>query len=281
MAYIFNSEKIKKLLSDFYLSTNVSVAFYDSNMNLVANLPEHTPYCKCVRNKKDCIKNCSLSNLSHMKDSVANHQMVSYTCHAGLMETIIPVTYEETLIGFMQIGQFRDESGKFSSEEMIKEVAKTYKINQTKLIKLYRNLPVLSEDKLQAVIQIMMILIKSFWDDSLITLNRSMLSVKVERYILEHLKEKLSVESICDYFFLSKNALYRLFNDEFNTTVGNFITNKRIHLAEKMLKETVTPVTQISAECGFVDYNYFIKAFKKQKGLPPLQFRKNSQQKND
>ncbi len=281
MAYIFNSEKIKKLLSDFYLSTDISVAFYDSNMNLVANLPEHTPYCKCVRNKKDCIKNCVLSNLSHMKDSEGNKQMVSYTCHAGLMETIIPVTYEETLIGFVQIGQFRDAQQKFSSEEKVKQVAKTYKINQNKLIKLYRNLPVLTEEKLQSVIQIMMILIRSFWDDSLITLNRSMLSVKIERYILEHLKEKLSVETICEYFFLSKNALYRIFNDEFNTTVANFITIKRIQLAEKMLKETSTPVTQISAECGFIDYNYFIKTFKKQKGVPPLRFRKNNQQKRD
>ena len=281
MAYIFNSEKIKKLLSDFYLSTNISVAFYDSKMNLVANLPEHTPYCTCIRSKKRNLQNCTLSNLSHMEESSKKQQTISYTCHAGLMETIIPVTYEETIIGFMQIGQFRDAEGKFSSEEYVNNVAKTYDINPNQLIELYRDLPILSKEKLTAVKKIMLILIRSFWDDSLFNLNRSMLSVKIEHYITEHVKDKLSVETICEQFFLSKNALYRLFATEFNTTVANFITVKRIQLAEKMLKETLMPVTQISAECGFLDYNYFIKAFKKRTGIPPLKYRKTNEKKND
>jgi hypothetical protein len=32
MEYIINSEKINKLLADFYVSTGIAVAFYDSSI---------------------------------------------------------------------------------------------------------------------------------------------------------------------------------------------------------------------------------------------------------
>ena len=44
-----------------------------------------------------------------------------------------------------------------------------------------------------------------------------------------------------------------------------------------MLREnTEMNVTEIASRCGFSDYNYFIRAFKKHLGVTPLKYRKNS-----
>lgn len=274
MSYIFNKEKIKKLLLDFYIATDIAVTFYDLEMRLVATSPRHSDYCLCIRADDLRKVNCNRSNLAHMKEAAQKKSTVCYTCHAGLMETIIPVVYEETIIGFMQIGQFRDEKGRYSSADAVEKALTGYGLEAAPMLTLYNELPVVSDDKFSALQKILLILIKSFWDDSLIRHNRSMLSIKIEQYVMEHIKERICVEEICRIFFLSKNALYRLFESEFGIPIGKYILNKRIQLSKDSLRNTATPIATVASECGFPNYNYFIRAFKKQMGITPLQFRK-------
>ncbi|MBR2343972.1 MAG: PocR ligand-binding domain-containing protein [Clostridia bacterium] len=273
MDYIFNGEKIRRLLLNFYLSTEIAVTFYDSSMKMVATSPKYSHYCSTIRRKKGCVKNCNLSNLVHMERAARTREIVSYTCHAGLMETIMPVLFEDTVIGYMQIGQFRDAEGVYSTEEGARAAAEAYGLDEA--AGFYGTLPVVSAERLAALGEILAILIRSFWADGLVRHNRSMLSVKIEKYIEEHIKEKLSIEALCAEFFLSKNALYRLFCDEFGTTVGKYILARRAQLARELLRDSTMPITAIAAECGFTDYNYFIRAFKAQVGVTPLQYRKN------
>ena len=276
MNYIFNKEKLTQVLSDFYNSTGIAVALYDASMQSIAGAPScHSPYCTHIRNRGECIKNCSQSNFIHMKEVSLNRKISRYTCHAGLMETILPIIYEDVLIAYIQIGQFRDAEHRYSGADKLQEVAKNYGFSLQKLLTLYEELPVVSEEKLHSLYHILDILVKSFWIDGLIAYNRSMLSIKIERYIDEHLTEKIGLNEICNEFFLSKNAAYQLFHDEFNNTVNGFITQKRLNRAQELLQ--IRPelnITQVSLLCGFPDYNYFIRLFKKQIGITPLQFRK-------
>ena len=273
MNYFFNTEKINNLLDDFYVATGIAVVFYDAEMNIIVK-HKHSQYCLCIRQDSARKRNCNRSNLDHMKEAARTRKTVCYTCHAGIMETIIPVVYEETIIGYMQIGQFRDEKGEYSSSERVALALKHYKLPPEEMLKLYEELPVVSDEKFEALKKIMRILIKSLWSDSLIRHNRSMLSVKIEQYISEHLRDKIGVDEICQRFFLSKNALYRLFEAEFGMPIGRYILSRRIQLSVDALCNTGAPIATIAAECGFSDYNYFIRAFKKQMGVTPLQFRK-------
>ena len=277
MNYIFDKDKLNRVIYDFYSSTGVAVALYDASMEQVAASPIYSGCCALIRTKKECVENCDRSDLIHMKEVASNPKIYSYTCHGGLMETFLPIIYDGVLIAYMQIGQFRDAEGKYSSPEKLRETAKKYGFNEAELLTLYSSLPVISEERLHALCGIMEIVIKSFWMDGLISYDRSMLSVKLEQYIKEHLTEKIYIEELCDKFFISKNALYRLFQKEFGTTVNEFIIEKRLTLArELLLSSAELNVTEVSAACGFTDYNYFIRRFKKGTGQTPLQFRKTA-----
>ena len=59
----------------------------------------------------------------------------------------------------MQIGQFRDQDQKYSSEKNVKLVAKKYNLNQKTMIELYQTLPVVSKEKFNALQKILIILI--------------------------------------------------------------------------------------------------------------------------
>ena len=282
MNYIFNKEKLEQALSDFYNSTGIAVALYDACQKSIAGAPScHSPYCTCIRTHSECIGYCSQSNLIHMKEVSLTRQISRYTCHAGLMEMIFPVIYEDVLIAYIQIGQFRDAEHRFSTADQLPKIAEQYGFSCEQLLALYDGLPLVSEERLHSLCHIVDILVKSFWQDGLITYNRSMLSIKIERYIDEHLEEKIGLSDICNQFFLSKNSAYQLFRAEFNTTVNEFITQKRLNHAQELLQtKPELNITQVSLLCGFPDYNYFIRLFKKQFGITPLQLRKQGKKKD-
>ena len=142
-------------------------------------------------------------------------------------------------------------------------------------------MPVVSKQKREALVRTLGMIVKSFWVDGLVYANRSMLSIKIERFIDEHLHEKLDIERLCETFYLSKNALYRLFHTEFSTTVGEYIFQKRMERAKSLLKRDLAlDIAEVSSLCGFDDYNYFIRAFRKANGVTPKKFRGGKDEKN-
>ena len=198
---------------------------------------------------------------------------VLYACHAGIMELTTPIFYENTLIAYLQMGQFVDEEGAYASREHAERVLRSYG-DDGSVLRRYDGLPVVSEAKRGALVRMLGLMIQSFWVDGLIYSNRSMLSIKMERYIAEHLQEKISVERLCEAFYLSKNALYRLFRTEFSATVGEYVLQKRMERAKRLLKTDGTlDIAQIAAQCGFDDYNYFIRIFRKKQGVTPKKYR--------
>ena len=276
MDCIFDKEKLCEVLLDFYRSTGISVTLYDASENVVATLPVCSRCCAYMRGDGRCVECCDRSNLDHMKEVARERKILRYTCHAGLMETILPIMYEDVLIAYLQIGQFRDAEEIYSTTDKIRATSRKYGFPEQELLQLYDDQPTVSEEKLSSLCKILEILIRSFWVDGLIYYNRSMLSIRIEHYIDEHLSENVSVADICERFLISKNALYDVFRDELGTTIGRLITEKRLSAACRLLKsEPSLNVTEIAARVGFTDYNYFIRLFKKEMGITPLKYRKS------
>lgn len=273
---IFKQKELEKLISDFYDSTGIAITLYDSGGQIIATSPVFCGYCAYIRRDKQCLAQCDRSNAVHIKEAEQKRAAVTYCCHAGNTELILPISYEDTVIAYLQIGQFQDARGELSSLEKAQQIARQYQMEEAPLLALYRQVPTVSQQRLEALQNILRVLVRSFWADGMIHYNRSMLSVKIENYITKHLAEKIYIQDICRQFFLSQNALYQLFREEFHTTVSEFITGKRLERARELLDRPDLNVTQIAALCGFSDHSYFIRAFKKELGLTPLQYRKKT-----
>jgi two-component system, response regulator YesN len=99
----------------------------------------------------------------------------------------------------------------------------------------------------------------------------------VTEFISEHLGEKLSLARIAEIVHLHPQYLGRLFKQEKDMTVSEFITMKRIEKAKKWLIHSDQTVTEIGEACGFADVNYFSKVFSKLEGVPPKKYRKYNQ----
>lgn len=97
---------------------------------------------------------------------------------------------------------------------------------------------------------------------------------KVCDYIIEHCNESLSLEDVASYAGFSKFYFERLFHDYTDMTYHQYLTSKRISLAERLLETADMPVTEIAFRSGFASSAAFSKAFRQAKGFTPSEYRK-------
>jgi two-component system response regulator YesN len=103
----------------------------------------------------------------------------------------------------------------------------------------------------------------------------SKLVKQIQEYINVNLDNcGLSLPSVAKEFFISPSHLSRLFKQEANQTLIEYITKTRIKKAEKLLKETELKGYQIGEMVGIDDPHYFSILFKKYTGLSINDYRK-------
>ena len=95
---------------------------------------------------------------------------------------------------------------------------------------------------------------------------------QVSAYITEHIQERLTVEQIAEHFHYSRARLSTIYKTITGTGINETITNKRIHMAKKMLAEQTRSITQISEELGFASPQYFSHKFTQVVGCPPSRY---------
>ncbi|MEQ9441369.1 MAG: AraC family transcriptional regulator N-terminal domain-containing protein [Cyclobacteriaceae bacterium] len=91
----------------------------------------------------------------------------------------------------------------------------------------------------------------------------------IEKYIRNHLAEKMSIDDLCDQANLSKSSLFRLFNAHYEMSPVSFINQQRIHFAKKLLNNPDINISEVCYRSGFNNVSYFDKMFKKVCGKTP------------
>ena len=101
------------------------------------------------------------------------------------------------------------------------------------------------------------------------------LAYNVMSYINHHFMEQFTIEDIAAELFLNKDYISHVFKDETGYSIMSYVISLRINHAKLLLSETDQSVTDIALECGYTDFNYFSKQFKKLTHLSPSEFRKS------
>lgn len=87
-------------------------------------------------------------------------------------------------------------------------------------------------------------------------------------YIEDNLQTLSSIDEICRRIGVSKSYLYRLFQNDLQTTPKAYIMEQRLNLARQEII-LGAKATAVYTQCGFVDYSTFFRAYKKHFGYPP------------
>lgn len=97
--------------------------------------------------------------------------------------------------------------------------------------------------------------------------------LQVISYINQHLSDKLSIDQIASACFLHRSYLMHLFRQETGTTIGGYLTEKRLFAARTLIQSGY-PVTEAALQSGFPSYSAFYRAYFKKYGCPPKDCRR-------
>lgn len=99
----------------------------------------------------------------------------------------------------------------------------------------------------------------------------------IENYIADHLADKLTLQVLCDEFNLTQGQLNRIFKEELHLSFQSFVRNARLAEAQKLLRQTDRPVSEIAKQVGCGGHTLFDKFFKKHVGCTPTEYREREQ----
>ena len=97
---------------------------------------------------------------------------------------------------------------------------------------------------------------------------------KIIEHLENHYCQSLNLQDLSLMVFLSPNYISRLFKEFTGMTLTDYIQNKRIEEACRLLKETDKKIIAISQEVGYADQKHFQQLFKKIIGMTPSSFKK-------
>ena len=97
---------------------------------------------------------------------------------------------------------------------------------------------------------------------------------QISELILANYLKNITVEDIAKKLFSSKNRVIEVFKREYGVTPHKYITKLKLEQAKWLLTTTEKKADLIGEESGFSDYSLFYKAFVKEEGCSPIEWRK-------
>jgi AraC-like DNA-binding protein len=97
-------------------------------------------------------------------------------------------------------------------------------------------------------------------------------------YIEANLSEDVSLANIADACAASISSLARGFKTTLSVSPHRWVLNRRIALAQRLIYEGATPLSEVAVCCGFADQSHLTRVFARHVGSSPTAWRRNSQQ---
>lgn len=95
-------------------------------------------------------------------------------------------------------------------------------------------------------------------------------------YIQKNFRQNITLDSISESFYISKEYLCSLFKSGTGMSVTSYIRKLRLNHAAKLAATTNLKSIEISESCGFNSVATFLRNFKNEYGVSPLQMRENA-----
>lgn len=273
----YNEKELHQLLQDFHDLTKLTLTLYDPEGEWIFSYPTKENYfCNCIKTSPEGAALCEASDRASFEAAKASGECVIYKCHVGLIEATAPIVSDGFTIGYLMMGQVANAASPEQLQSLIEHALHKYHLNEAEndSWKQYAAAtPCISDTQIHAAARIMEACISSILYKKLISIEKQQFEQNINTYILNHLTEDLSVDRLCEHLHLSRRKLYEYSEEFLHCSIAKYIKKMRLQHAQTLLSETNLPISTISEQCGFSDYNYFCRIFKQENGMSARSYR--------
>jgi AraC-like DNA-binding protein len=150
-----------------------------------------------------------------------------------------------------------------------------------KIIEEYKSDAIYREKMIYSrLISILVLICRNRTTENMVYENKSSIQLKYSKiilsiydYINNHFNENITLDQVADLAGFSKYHFSRIFRQYADTSFYQYLNNRRILQATKLLMGTDMSIMEVSMQCGFSSISSFIRMFKIHKGCTPSEFK--------
>ena len=212
--------------------------------------------CLCIKDAKGRImalnrRNCEVCNIKDEWDAIGlTSEEIFPTAYA---EAYMTLDREVMRTGTPVIGRVTEYPTDLSTSFMVSDI---YPLN----------------DRIGRIIGIMRVYRLTGTDEA--SVDRYGQMRRVADFIAAHYKENMRLEPLVALTGMSTSRFERVFVETFGMPPLRYVNLMRVNAAHSLLENTDKLLSEIATETGFFDQSHLTRAFKKERGITPGQYRR-------
>jgi len=268
MTLNIDTEHMLSLIKAFYNLSGIKIAIYDNSFKEVLSYPkERSTFCSMLERDEALSQKCDECAAGFCHRCALVKKPIVYKCHAGLTEVISPLQLDSVTVGYVIYGQITNEENREKFISDVKKNCKNYNLDEKEMEEALRKIKYCNDTEINSALEIVNALALYIVYRGIAYISDSPLGMKITDYIDKNLANDLSVSALCGEFAISKAKLYvetRLYMPE---GIAKYIRKRRIQAAEENIRKNPDkPLWRVAEECGFENYNYFLRVFRTETG---------------
>jgi AraC-like DNA-binding protein/ligand-binding sensor protein len=281
MQFIFKKE-VKKLFDCFgeLLGVRLSLSSFEKSTPsslkevMVSGQHDRTPghyelceYCSLLRHELELDNRCMMLDKKKTAEAIKKQRMISYQCHGGMTEAVVPISIADETVGVVMMGQFRT-----ASKHLPPAIERLWKkrFGNQKLKRAYLKAPCYDTAKTEKIFELLSMLIKSILAERLIYREEATLVKPLITYLDEHPDETLTISQAANLIYRSPSTLCSIFKNATGKSFKKYQIDLKIAKAREYFA-TIPNITvsEVAYKLGYDDPFYFCRLYKKYTGVPP------------
>jgi two-component system response regulator YesN len=101
----------------------------------------------------------------------------------------------------------------------------------------------------------------------------SLIIQQCREYIKDHCQDEITLEALAHMFHFNASYFSTLFKSQTNISLTDYILQVRMEKAQQLLMETNEKISSIARKVGYKESTYFIRLFRREKGISPKKYR--------
>lgn len=273
MSEQINISQLGRLLNNLHQITGLKFALMDYRANEVYTSSYKNEFCALIADTEAGYRRCVACDNQQLRQMPPDTFVKQYRCHAGLIETAIPVTENGRIVATVLLGQLLSDGDVEDQWQNTHALCGWYR-DMEALKRAFMKLRRMSDADIQACSEIALACVSEVRFKGLLRASTLTDFQRLSLFIEQHYMEKLTLDGLSRALHIGKTKLCALASRGAGVTLTRMIADKRVAVAKGMLASTADSVQQIAEAVGIPDYNYFAKVFKKLTGTTPLNYRK-------
>ena len=268
---------IEDILGDFHTVSGMDISVVDRDFHTVSmSRCKGETVCSALHRDVRAIDVCKVSDIERLSATRSSANPLLYICPFGITEAIVPIIRDGEPIGYIISALGIKESG---TEDVIRLSTLGRDSDKALILSEIDKARKLTDTEIGAYFNMMKVLAEYIANDDTLLGDYESIGQLIKRYVKSNLARKLTLNDIARNLHCSTVTLTEHFKREFGITINEYITKKRMALAEKLLLSTDKPLREVASLCGFPDVEYFSRTFKKYHGISPASWRREKGEK--